>query len=143
MHIIVRNERRINPRDPASHPDFKAAKKLGEENYKNMTFKSEGERRDYIRAVESNPNNVMGLPPFYPAQKTRVTVGMEVEPVNERFTVEAVRERIRIMSTRETRFYCRCKEDMTSHIISTEDCFCQLCGTRKPMRIASSFASLS
>ena len=48
-------------------------KRIAEKNIKEgkMQFATESEERDYRNRVNSNPNNVYGLPAFYPAQEIR------------------------------------------------------------------------
>ena len=73
---------KVDPKHPQSHPGYKAAVKKAEEKLPTLQFKSEGERKDYMRAVNSNPNNLPGLPAFYPPLSMGVFsgfVGVDVE----------------------------------------------------------------
>jgi len=66
--ITPKPKQKVDPKNPASHPDWAKAVKKGEENLPKMKFESEGQKRDYLREVAKNPNNVPGLPIFYPPQ---------------------------------------------------------------------------
>ena len=56
-----------------------------------LTFESEGKRKDYERAVNSNPMNIPGLPEFFPPQVFK-SVGFgdgkqcDTLPCGERYT---------------------------------------------------------
>lgn len=63
---------------PQDSPDYNECVKVGKEQWKQMegSFESEGEKRDYLKAVEANPNNVVGMPPFYPPVRIRSAGGI-------------------------------------------------------------------
>ena len=69
--IMKESPRRINPRDPKSNPGYARAVEAGKKRLSTMQFESEAQRRDYERSVSSNPNNVMGLPNFYPPEQLK------------------------------------------------------------------------
>ena len=52
---------------PSRDPNYEVDRKRALRNYKKMEFESEGRRKDYERAINSNPNNVLGAPEFFPA----------------------------------------------------------------------------
>ena len=54
--------------DPAKDPTRKWSEKRAKEVLKKnpLEFSSEGARKDYERAIASNPNNIYGAPPFFP-----------------------------------------------------------------------------
>lgn len=57
------NERKYDPqKDPSYHKAIEHVKKFGSQ----MVFSSEGERKDYEKAVNSHPGNVYGIPAFMP-----------------------------------------------------------------------------
>jgi hypothetical protein len=75
MHIIVKpHEERID--HPNRNPDYERAVARGMADYSSMKFENEAERRDYLRRIDSNPNNVPGLPEFYPPEKIRSVGGL-------------------------------------------------------------------
>ena len=63
-----------NPLDPHSYPGYEEARKAGAKRWEKMkddigvgkTFENVGEKRDYIRKIQSNPSNVLGIPPTFP-----------------------------------------------------------------------------
>jgi hypothetical protein len=55
------------PDHPSRDPERAKAEEKGKSRLAKMKFADEGEKRQYEKAVEANPNNVMGLPPFFPA----------------------------------------------------------------------------
>jgi len=58
-----------DPRDPkTSSPDYDECVRVGAKRWEKMKdgFESEGAKRDYLKQVASNPNNVLGLPPTFP-----------------------------------------------------------------------------
>ncbi len=57
---------KVDPKHPESHPGYASAVKKGEQNLSKLKFDSEAQKSDYMKAVASNPNNVPGLPVFYP-----------------------------------------------------------------------------
>jgi hypothetical protein len=59
--------------DPSNDPTYKSALYSGQENWKKMEsgFETEGQKKDYLRAVGKNKNNVVGYPPFFPPEKIR------------------------------------------------------------------------
>ncbi len=74
-HIIVKpHEQRID--HPSRNPDWERANAIGKREYEKMEFESEGDRRDYLRRVDGNPNNVPGLPTFYGPEKIRSVGGL-------------------------------------------------------------------
>jgi hypothetical protein len=70
--IIMRESpRRVNPKDPRSHPDYARAVEAGKKKLAMMSFENEAQRRDYEKSISANPNNVMGLPNFYPPEELK------------------------------------------------------------------------
>jgi len=63
----------IRKSDPKADPGYKRSiehvKKFGNE----MVFSSDGERRDYEAGVRANPNNILGMPCFYPPVKLQAS----------------------------------------------------------------------
>ncbi len=52
--------------DPSRDPERKLAEKKAAEGRKRMKFENEAQERDYMKAVNANPNNIPGLPTFFP-----------------------------------------------------------------------------
>lgn len=79
--IVKSSSEKSDPRDPNSYhgPEyFREYQELGARRMKEgkMIFATNAERRDYERAVNSNPNNVMGCPTFFPPLKIRSRGGL-------------------------------------------------------------------
>lgn len=73
---------KVDPKVPSSHPDWEKAVAKGKANFDKLKFETEGQKRDYLREVAKNPNNVPGLPIFYPPQSLGVFsgfLGIDVE----------------------------------------------------------------
>lgn len=72
MEVIVKpTKHKVNPRDPAhTDPTYPAAVEKGRKNFSKMKFENEAQKKDYLKAVESNPGNVVGLPNFFPPLST-------------------------------------------------------------------------
>lgn len=49
-----------------STPEWREGAKKAQKNFKDMKFESEGQKRDYLRAVSQHECNVPGYPIFYP-----------------------------------------------------------------------------
>ena len=115
---------------PSHDPDYAEAVRKGKMNWPKMEeqFADAGEREDYLKRVNSNPNNVMGLPPFFPGVKIRSFIS-----------------EWKISAFNEIRFHCRrigslpifctwCNK-ITVHSISPDQCFCPDCGHQRDYRI--------
>lgn len=74
MEIIVKQSSGPRMDHPSRNPDWERAVEIGKREFAKMEFRSEGEKRDYLRNVYANPNNVPGLPEFYPPVKIRSAV---------------------------------------------------------------------
>jgi len=66
---------KVDPKNPASHPDWERAVAKGKENLPKMKFESEGQKKDYLKAVATNRNNVPGLPAFFPPESLGTFTG--------------------------------------------------------------------
>ena len=65
---------KIDPRHPEStDPDYKGDRAKALEYWPKMEkeFQDEGEKREYLKAVASNPNNMLGAPALYPPQQIK------------------------------------------------------------------------
>lgn len=55
---------KVDPtKDPGHQQSIEYVKQHGDQ----MKFETEAERKDYEKLVRANPNNVMGMPAFFPA----------------------------------------------------------------------------
>lgn len=83
-HIVIRGpkERPADPTRPETYAGYhEAYAKAKQMNFgRDIEFNSEGERKDYERAVRSNPSNIPGLPAFFPPLETKVFVPMDTSP---------------------------------------------------------------
>ena len=55
---------------PTDNPAWEKKKRIAAKRVRDgkLKFSNEAEERDYVKRVNSNPNNVYGLPAFYPSQ---------------------------------------------------------------------------
>lgn len=142
MNIIVRKSRaRVD--HPERHPGYSAAVEAGRRNLATgrMKFENEAEKRDYMRAVRSNPNNVPGLPTFYPPEQIRSFVTVSID---EQMTREKIQRRLDIECTKDVYLYCpNCRgareasavSRTTPHTITRTGSHCKICGAAKPFRL--------
>ncbi len=122
--------RKIDPRAPKSHPGYQKAIRAAERRQKQMTFESEGQRKDYERKVNSNPNNILGLPPFYPPEVLRTAGIDKVLTDEEKKQKETWDKKLVVMGN--TRLWCtRCRKE-TEHGIDMESSYCKKCGGKAP-----------
>jgi len=129
---VKRSERRIDPKHPESHPDFKKALHAGQKLAAQKKFESEGEKRDYERQIRSNPNNVYGLPAFYPPEQIRMFIQDQSNDDPERIH-KMTRERIRQMQLHPVQVLCKTCNEVTPHVLGPTDSYCQKCGEKKQM----------
>lgn len=134
------NGRKVDPKDPKTSPGWSQAVEAGRARLPNMKFESEGQRRDYEKAVSANPNNVMGLPPFYPPQQLRMFYTM---PEKSKEQLDAERKKreifaIRELTSRKTELFCpSCQKVTTWGIVQPEYhggmySWCTKCGRQGP-----------
>ena len=132
MYFIIKDSGpRVSRSDPATHPDYMRAVEAGKRNWAKMKFENEAQKRDYLRQVESNPHNVVGLPPFYPPDIPREFVSME----NRDLTDEEKLANFRQNSARKMDLFCTTCNQVQSHIVGVDHSFCQKCGTQKGWRL--------
>ena len=66
-NIIIPPDRvKIDAKDPKSNPDYEFCKRSAARSAKKLKFANRGEEDQYNKAVAANPNNIYGLPAFYP-----------------------------------------------------------------------------
>lgn len=133
MMIRVAPDRlRVDPKRPKSHPNYEFARQVGERNLDAhlATMENDAQRRDYIKKVRSNPNNVPGLPATYPPELIRIFNTFPDCP--ELPFGEKVRRMVRDVGIKYGMVFCHTCHSMTSHSISPEESFCQKCGNHKP-----------
>jgi len=121
---------------PSRDPGYQRAVRKGQQKLRTMKFESEGQKRDYYRAVAGNENNVPGLPPFFPPTRVRSsTIHIEDHTPEERTYWQAY---WKIADKKHQPMMILCSshlcERITLHYISAEDCYCSRCGTQKPFR---------
>ena len=66
---------KVDPKTPESHPNYKAAAEKAKKNLPKMKFENEAQKRDYLKAVGKNRNNLPGLPVFYPPESIGTFTG--------------------------------------------------------------------
>lgn len=134
MEVIIKApEQKIV--DPSRDPDYKAAVKAGEERAKTMKFESDSQKRDYERRIAANPNNVYGLPDFYPAKTLRFS-NLQRRTQAER-EADELSVRIAHLESAEIVLYCDsviCRGHF-NHYINREWSICENCKTRKSYKL--------
>lgn len=136
--IMRESKQRVD--HPERHPDYARVKAVGEKNMREgkLKFENEAQKRDYMRAVDSNPNNVPGIPAFYPPVQIKSYLNFDFpsgEKSNFRFDKTVVNtlylycENCR--GVREVSPTAR----VTPHEISQDTCYCKVCGTEKKYRL--------
>jgi hypothetical protein len=134
MEIFVKpSPRRVDPRKPESHPEYEHIRKVGHGNVDafRKQFESEAQWNDYKKQVNSNPNNVLGLPAFYPPDIPKLFLRMIEFNANP---IEVFNEQVRLDGIREVEIFCHICDKLTQHSISPHECFCKKCGDYKPYR---------
>lgn len=133
MEIIVKkSSARVDPKRPQSHPGYEAAVRAGKKRASQLKFENEAAHRDYMKALEKNPNNVYGMPPFYPPlPNPRSFVSIEKRELSEKEIFDRFREKV----IHDTDLFCRPCDRVTSHSIGFNQCFCHKCGTQKNWRL--------
>lgn len=95
--IIKKGQQRVDPKKPETNPEYGTAVRAGRERLESGEVMREcGSNKamfnDYMQLVRSNPNNVPGLPPFYPPMQTRVFVDVSGKTVEEADTEDDGRD---------------------------------------------------
>ena len=134
--IIIKKEKpRFDQKRPESHPDYKKALKVGEQRASKLKFESEGEKRDYEKAVKSNPNTIYGLPNFFPPMQ--ITSFIHMPDISEEQREQMALERFLERLTHTTHLLCQRCDQVTEHWISPSQCFCSKCGKKNRYRNGS------
>lgn len=148
MEIFVKKgQQRID--DPRRHPDYEMARRKGEKRWKEgkMKFENEAQKRDYLKQVEGNPANVIGLPAFAPNLEIKSYISFpeqEDKPMSVMEMHELLKEQFAKDNIKEVYLWCEdCRHlressptsRVTLHNISATDCFCQTCGKHKNYRL--------
>jgi len=142
MEILVKkSEHRVDPKDPEhTDPTWARAYKAGQRRIREgkLQFQDRGDEEAYWKAVSSNPGNVPGMSPFFPAlPNIRSFVHLsDGEVLTQQQIIDKFRERKN--KSRDIDFFCPTCDKVTSHAISLTDCFCHDCGRLRPERIYSS-----
>jgi hypothetical protein len=131
--IIKKSEPRVDPKRPETHPGYEKAVALSNRRAPKLEFESDGARRDYERVLASNPNNLPGLPPFFPPLQLKSYMG---SPWAREYTPEErakmTQERLRQCVIEDTAIFCTTCDRVTTHSIDMQGSFCKRCGTPKP-----------
>lgn len=148
MEIFVKKgQQRID--DPRRHPDYEKARRKGEQSWKQgkMKFENEAQKRDYLKQVESNPVNVIGLPCFAPPLELKSYISFpeqEDKPMSVMEMHEALKEQFAKENIKSIYLVCEDCRDLresssqtrvTLHNVSATDCFCKTCGRHKDYRL--------
>ena len=125
--IFVRPSRqKLDPRDPKSDPGYERALKAGERRAPNMKFESEGERRDYERAVKSNPHNIYGLGSYFPPLRIRSFVPLRRE-ISEAEREQIALDRFKENCIKTIPLFCTVCDRITDHQGTRSRLNCQTC----------------
>lgn len=133
MEVIVKQSKpKVDPKHPQStDPTWKYAAEKGAKRYGKMEFENDAARRDYLRAVDSNPGNVVGMPAFFPPLKIRSVMPM----LDREYTVEERKKmweyRKRQIQTRQINLLCESCRGVMPHIVAPDGSYCQQCGNAK------------
>jgi hypothetical protein len=73
--IIKKSEQRVDPKDPNTNPAYHKMLEKADMAKSHLKFENEADERDYRKSIEANPNNVYGLPAFYPPLKIKPSCG--------------------------------------------------------------------
>lgn len=128
--IVKKSEHHVDPKDPKTHPDYQRALVAGKIMAPQLKFENEGAKRDYARAVESNPNNIYGQPVFYPALQIREVVRMEQSESAKR--VEEFRD---VLNNDDLPLMCNSCKAITMHYVTQDNSlYCGACKTKSKFR---------
>lgn len=119
------------------HRDYDRAVRVGRRLWEQKKGEMpESLQRDYLRIVGRNPNNVPGLPAFYPPDYPRVSLSGTAMDLSEAEHEATMLDRfIRDKLTRKTQLFCRRCDKTTEHGISPAQTFCGKCGKQSPYRM--------
>ena len=134
--IIMKESQRRDPKDPRSNPNYERAVAAGKQRLKTMQFENEAQRRDYEKSIASNPNNVMGLPNFFPPEQLKSYMSdiKEQRDPNEDRKRQFFAIRELIEHQRDTELWCEGCQKETIHCVMKPEfhdgmrSFCKSCG---------------
>lgn len=130
MEIIVKKSaRHIDPKHPEStDPNWSRAYAKGQESLARGTFKigDPGEREAYRKALKSNPQNVPGIPAFFPPLRIPPMVVPDASDIGEE---ERLRRRVIDALYADGELYCKICDSMQTFALSPVSSFCKKCGT--------------
>ncbi len=148
MEIFVKKgQMRID--DPRRHPSYERDRRKGEQLWKagKMKFENEAQKRDYLKRVNANPANVVGIPAFAPPLEIKSYISMPQEE-DKQMSVqeihEMVKEKVARDQVKELYFVCvDCRglretsptTRVTLHQVSRDTCYCMTCGRTKDYRL--------
>jgi hypothetical protein len=147
MEIFVKSSpHKIDPKhpestDPTWQRAFKLAQRRKKEGRISEQFSDGYEKEWYYNRVKSNPQNIEGLPPFFPPLHIRE---FYPEIVNSEYDEwKRFLDKINDMQVSKCHIFCEnCmgvkesspKSRVTLHFISKTDCYCSVCGKHKQYR---------
>jgi hypothetical protein len=107
---------------PSRDPEYARAVAKGQKLAKKLKFESEGMRRDYERAIASNPINVYGLPQFAPPVVIKESYAVDS------FDGQRAREFLFESGVYVTDLWCQWCDRLTEHSVGRSQGFCARCG---------------
>ena len=128
MEIHVKSSTaKIDPKRPESNPEYGRALQAAKIRGPQMKFENEAQKRDYMKAVAANPNNIPGLPTFYPPESIKMFV-KDMETVREN-VLQIFINRIRQDMIKDGELFCRVCDRITLFSFPKGYSFCKKCGT--------------
>ncbi len=128
---IKKGVTRVDPRRPETHPGYKDAVKYGRENLPHMRFENGAERRDYMKAVAANPNNVAGIPAFYPPLHMAPMAVPQMALVPEDLKARlAIWDSLNV----DGELFCTTCDSLTAFAFTPNQTFCKKCGKQYTFR---------
>ena len=133
MQIIVKNsEPKVDPQRPWTRPGYERALAQGRKQFEKMQFESEGAKRDYLREVASNPENIPGQPIWFPPISIRsVTGNVWGTEYDDEQQAKILAWKMKEATRSEVVFLCEYCDTVTPHAIDMEGSFCKKCGHLK------------
>ena len=126
-HIHVKpSTLKIDPKRPESNPEHARALQAARIRGPQLKFENEAQKRDYMKAVASNPNNIPGMPTFYPPEQIKMYIPAfdQLEIQRELFINNLRQEMIT-----DGELFCRVCDRITPFSFPKGYSFCKKCGT--------------
>jgi hypothetical protein len=133
--IVKKGEHRIDPKDPEhTDPEYAKAVAVGQARLKRGDYKisDRGEQEYTDKMMKGNPNNVPGLPTFFPPLQIKSFIHQR--PIERDEYEKAALERFRESMIRVIPLWCWRCQTVTDHW-NAQECRCSNCGKEfKPAR---------